>query len=146
MSRFDEQTAGQRTLAWKMHRKRAMRLHVLTCDPKLLKDLKILALFVETFCRCKHAADEKSPLRLKTHDLTHIAGREVRLCPSCAKLLTHAIVKRSHCPMSPKPWCKHCPNHCYYPTYRAQIRQVMKYSGIRLLFTGRLHYLAHLLF
>jgi len=48
--------------------------------------------------------------------------------------------------MHPKPACKHCPSHCYHPTYRAKIRQVMKFSGKKMLLGGRLDYLIHLLF
>jgi hypothetical protein len=47
--------------------------------------------------------------------------------------------------MNPKPMCKHCPSHCYAPMYRAQIRRVMKYAGIKLLMRGRVDYLLHLL-
>jgi hypothetical protein len=48
--------------------------------------------------------------------------------------------------MNPKPMCKHCPNHCYHPTYRAKIREVMQFSGRKLLLGGRVDYLLHLLF
>lgn len=114
-------------------------------SPKLEHDLKTLVLFIETFCRNKHAGLERISVRMRTHDVAAVAGHPVELCPECAKLLMHAFVKRSHCPMNPKPQCKHCPNHCYDPKYRYQIRQVMKYSGIRLFLKGRVHYLAHLL-
>jgi len=110
------------------------------------RDLKTLALFISIYCRYKHPEAEKSPVQLKTHDVQTIAGRPVNLCMSCRKLLAHAFVKRSRCPMDPKPACKHCPSHCYHPTYRAQIREVMRYSGKRLLLSGRLDYLFHLLF
>jgi hypothetical protein len=99
-------------------------------DPATRKDLKTLALFI----------------RVKTHDVTAIAGRELVLCESCRKLLAHAFVKRSHCPMHPKPACKHCPSHCYHPAYRAQIREVMRFSGRKMVLGGRLDYLFHLLF
>lgn len=113
----------------------------------LNRDLKTLALFIRIYCENKHPDQPKSPARLHTHDLQAITGRaSIELCPACSKLLMHAFVKRSHCPMNPKPACKHCPSHCYHPTYRAQIREVMKYSGRRLLLSGRLDYLFHLLF
>jgi hypothetical protein len=112
----------------------------------LTRDLKTLAVFIGIYCRGRHAAAARSPVELKTHDVAAIAGRPVELCPECRKLLTHAFVKRTHCPMHPKPQCKHCPVHCYHPTYRAQIREVMKYSGRRMVLTGRLDYLVHLLF
>lgn len=112
----------------------------------LHRDLKTLALFINLYCRYKHAESHKEDVTLKTHDLRAIAGREISLCPSCYKLLTHAFTKRQHCPMHPKPMCKHCPSHCYAPTYRDQIRDVMKFSGKKMLMAGRLDYLFHLLF
>jgi hypothetical protein len=115
-------------------------------DPALRKDLKTLALFVQVFCQHRHPEAEKSPMRLKTHDVAALAGRPIALCENCTRLLAHALTKRSHCTMDPKPMCKHCPNPCYHPNYRAQIQEVMRYSGMKLLFTGRLDYLLHLLF
>ena len=115
-------------------------------DKALRKDLKTLATFIHIYCRYKHESSAKSPVNLKTHDVTAIAGRPIPVCEDCARLLAHAFTKRTHCPMEPKPACKHCPNHCYHPTYRAQIREVMKYSGKKLLLSGRLDYLFHLLF
>ena len=113
---------------------------------KLERDQKTLARFVEVYCHGNHSADQRSTVDLKSHDVTALAGRPIELCPDCSKLLNHALVKREHCPMDPKPQCKDCPDHCYQPTYREKIRQVMRYSGPRLLLRGRLDYLAHLLF
>ena len=113
---------------------------------ELDKDLRTLALFISLYCRYRHQGDERTEVFLKTHDVAAIAGRHIQLCAQCQKLLTHAFVKRSHCPLNPKPACKHCPQHCYHPTYRAQIREVMKFSGRKMLFAGRLDYLFHLLF
>ena len=113
---------------------------------ELLRDLKTLALFIDLYCRHKHAGAERTPVDLRTHDVAAIAGKTIVLCPECTKLLAHALVKRTHCPMDPKPMCKHCPNHCYHPTYRQQIREVMKFSGRKMVFGGRLDYLFHLLF
>lgn len=113
---------------------------------ELLRDLKTLALFIDLYCRHKHAGAERAPVDLRTHDVAAIAGKTIVLCPECTKLLAHALVKRTHCPMDPKPMCKHCPNHCYHPTYRQQIREVMKFSGRKMVFGGRLDYLFHLLF
>lgn len=112
----------------------------------LRRDLKTLAMFINLYCRCKHGQEVRQEVQMKTHDLREIAGRPIILCEDCRKLLIHAYVKRSNCPMDPKPECKHCPNHCYHPTYRAQIREVMRYSGRKMLLGGRLDYLLHLLF
>lgn len=113
-------------------------------DPEIRRDLRTLARFIELHCRRRHCDSVRAPARLKTHDVTAIHGRPLLLCAECTKLLAHSFVKRSSCPMDPKPACKHCPNHCYHPKYRAQIREVMKYSGRRMLLRGRVDYLFHL--
>jgi hypothetical protein len=113
---------------------------------ELTRDLKTLALFISLYCRYKHTQVPKTIAQMKSHNVTQIAGRPVELCPECTKLLMHAFVKRTSCPMDPKPMCKHCPSHCYAPHYRARIQEVMRYSGKKMLFAGRLDYLFHLLF
>jgi len=115
-------------------------------DGETKRDLKTLARFISIYCGRRHVGRPKEVVSLKTHDVAEIAGQSVRLCPSCTRLLAHAFVKRSHCPMHPKPACKDCPSHCYHPAYRRQIQEVMRYAGIRLLLTGRLDYLLHLMF
>lgn len=110
------------------------------------RDLRTLAAFIEFYCQHRHGEADRQAASVRGFDIEQIAGHNVELCPDCGKLLTHAFVKRSTCPMDPKPACKHCPNHCYHPKYREQIQEVMKYSGRGLVMRGRLDYLMHLLF
>ena len=116
-----------------------------TVDRHLRRDLKILLKFIEVYCRHRHADRDKAVATLKTHDVSDLAGHAVSLCADCTKLLAHAFTKRSTCPLEPRPACKRCPTHCYHPAYRRQIREVMKYSGRRLVMSGRVDYLLHLL-
>jgi len=113
---------------------------------KLRRDLKTLVRFVDIYCRDHYGDDDRQPVTIKPVDLESLGVGDIKLCPACHRLLTHALVKRLHCPLDPKPACKHCEVHCYYPTYRDQIRTVMRYSGRRLVMTGRVDYLLHLLF
>ena len=116
-----------------------------TATPETLRrDLRTLALFIRIYCHAHHP--DRAPVQLKDVDLHLLTGRDIDLCPECTKLLTHAFVKRSHCPMDPKPMCKHCPNHCYHPTYRQKIQEVMQFSGKKMILSGRIDYLLHLLF
>jgi hypothetical protein len=115
-------------------------------DGELAGDLRTVARFIDVYCRYRHKRAAKEPVRLKTHDVKAIHGRPLILCGPCRKLLAHAFVKRTYCPLEPKPACKKCPSHCYAPKYRQQIREVMKYSGRRLILSGHLDYLYHLLF
>lgn len=113
---------------------------------KLRKDLRTLALFIRLYCDGQHAAEEKSIVTMRTVDVAAVHGRPVLLCAQCRKLLQYSFTMRMRCPYDPKPACKRCPAHCYAPSYRAQIRAVMRYSGRRLVLSGRLDYLIHLLF
>ncbi|WP_460594564.1 nitrous oxide-stimulated promoter family protein [Geomonas sp. Red276] len=95
---------------------------------KEANDIKVLDAFIGVYCRGRHGS------------------RKGELCPSCAELLAYARTKRSRCPLDPKPDCKHCPIHCYGKNQRAAIREVMAYSGRRLLLRGRLDLLWHYFF
>jgi hypothetical protein len=114
-------------------------------EKAMVHDLKTVARFIDVYCRFKHKNAQKSLVQLKTHDVSTIYGRELHLCRDCRKLLAHAFVKRSRCPFDPKPMCKKCPDHCYAPAYAARMREVMKFSGRKLVLSGRLDYLLHLL-
>ena len=91
------------------------------------KDQHILEQFVRIYCGGKH----------KTHN--------GKLCADCDDLLSYSLQRLQRCPQDPKPACKHCEIHCYKPVYREKIRDVMRYSGKRLLLHGRLDLLWHYL-
>jgi hypothetical protein len=113
-------------------------------SPEVKKDLRMLATFVSMYCRGNgHAGRE--PLTLKNIDTIELSTRMLFLCPGCSKLLHHGLIKRSHCPQNPKPNCSDCPSPCYDKSYRMKIREVMRYSGWRLLVRGRVDFLFHLL-
>ena len=92
------------------------------------KDSYILKQFVGIYCRGEHNT------------------RKDKLCSDCQELLTYALKRLERCPYDPKPACKHCEVHCYKPAYREKIREVMRYSGKRLIRHGRLDLLYHYLF
>lgn len=57
------------------------------------------------------------------------------LCPECAVLQDYAFARLDSCPFGPeKPKCSKCPIHCYKPTMRTAIRNVMRVAGPRMLF------------
>ena len=63
----------------------------------------------------------------------HRSGKE--LCPECAKLKTYALERCDKCPfMETKTFCSNCKVHCYKPEMREKIRQVMAFSGPRMIF------------
>jgi hypothetical protein len=115
-------------------------------EHKLRRDLKVLISFITLYCRGLHRDAGKAPFELARYPVPWGKTDPPQLCAECRKLLAHAIVKRTHCPLDPKPACKKCPVQCYSPAYRAKMREVMRYSGRKLVLTGRLDYLWHLLF
>ena len=62
-------------------------------------------------------------------------GTTDELCDECAELLDYALTRVDKCPfMETKTFCSNCKVHCYKPSMREKIRQVMRFSGPRMLF------------
>ncbi|MFA5514929.1 MAG: nitrous oxide-stimulated promoter family protein [Desulfuromonadales bacterium] len=108
------------------------------------KDLRVLAWFTAVFCRARHSG-EKLPLPANA-DLATIGLERYRCCTECREFLAYAIARRRKCPLDPKPTCKHCHVHCYRPGHREKVKEIMRFSGRRLLLRGRLDLLWHYLF
>lgn len=106
------------------------------------KDLKVLALFTSVYCTAHH--DQQTPLHELPAELGSLA--HYRCCEQCQQFLRYAIERRLRCPLQPKPACKQCPVHCYRPGHRERVREIMRYSGRRLIRRGRLDLLWHFLF
>jgi len=86
-------------------------------------DIRLIERMLAVYCRDKHGGPG--------------------LCPACAALLIYAVDRLLHCPRDPKPACKACPVHCYAPEQRARIKEVMRYSGPRMLLRHPLLTLKH---
>ncbi len=110
-----------------------------TCAQK--KDLKVLVSFVRFFCRAKHSDRPRVAVAAPG-----VLSGDTQLCAECAGLVTYALEKRRKCPLDPKPSCKNCHIHCYSKEHRALIREIMAYSGRRMIMRGRLDYLWHYFF
>lgn len=71
---------------------------------------------------------------------------EAVLCPECQELLDYAVNRLQKCPYQQnKTTCAKCPTHCYKPEMRERIKQVMRFSGARMLFAHPLLAILHLL-
>lgn len=67
-----------------------------------------------------------------------------KLCQQCLELKNYAIEKTNHCPfMETKTFCSNCKVHCYKPEMRERIREVMRYSGPRMIFTHPITAIKH---
>ena len=68
------------------------------------------------------------------------------LCPDCAALEAYARQRSDKCPfMETKTFCSNCRVHCYKPEMRERIRQVMRFSGPRMLFYHPVMALRHVI-
>lgn len=57
------------------------------------------------------------------------------LCPECEQLIEYAKKRLTHCRYGEnKKACRRCLTHCYNPDMRQRIREVMRYSGPRMIF------------
>lgn len=79
-------------------------------------ELKVVKIMIEVYCKKKH----------KTKN---------GLCEECKELLDYATIRLSKCPFKDeKTFCSNCKIHCYKPEMRTKIKEVMRFSGPRMLF------------
>lgn len=79
------------------------------------REIKTVSLMISLYCRKKH----------------NIKG----LCPECQRLKNYAVQRSEKCPfMETKTFCSNCKVHCYKPDMREKIRDVMRFSGPRMIF------------
>ncbi|MGN1156691.1 MAG: nitrous oxide-stimulated promoter family protein [Agathobacter sp.] len=84
-------------------------------DSKREREIKAVALMIQIYCKKKHGTK--------------------KLCPECAQLLQYATERSEKCPfMETKTFCSNCKVHCYKPDMREKIREVMRFSGPRMMF------------
>ena len=56
------------------------------------------------------------------------------LCEECKALLEYSKKRSERCPfMETKTFCNNCTVHCYSPEMKEKIRNVMRFSGPRIL-------------
>lgn len=68
------------------------------------------------------------------------------LCSGCQELLQYAHARLDRCPFGEKKSsCKKCTVHCYKPAMREQMKQVMRFSGPRMLLYAPCEAIRHLL-
>lgn len=66
------------------------------------------------------------------------------LCADCDELYSYAKKRIENCPMmETKTFCSQCKIHCYKPDMRQKIRDVMRFSGPRMLFHHPLLTISH---
>ena len=77
---------------------------------------KIVALMIRLYCKKKH-------------------GTKKELCAECQALCDYAMLRSDKCPfMETKTFCSNCKVHCYKADMREKVREVMRFSGPRMIF------------
>ena len=80
------------------------------------KEKELVSQMIALYCKKKH-------------------GGRNGLCPECAELDSYARQRSDKCPfMETKTFCSNCKVHCYKPVMREKIREVMRFSGPRMIF------------
>lgn len=70
--------------------------------------------------------------------------RTKETCEECKKLIEYAKLRSEKCPfMENKTFCSNCKVHCYKPDMRTRIKDVMKFSGPRMLLTHPIMAISH---
>jgi hypothetical protein len=106
---------------------------------RLAREEKTIAAMIALYCRDHHAGD---PVAAGPPAAGSADGG---LCPDCAELLDYARFRLERCRYgAEKPTCAKCETHCYKPALRERVREVMRYSGPRMLRRHPVLAVAHL--
>jgi hypothetical protein len=95
---------------------------------RIARERKTIRVMIGMYCRDHHGKDA--------------AG----MCRGCRELHDFAMFRIDKCPFrSGKPTCVNCPIHCYQPAMRQRVREIMRYSGPRMLRRHPILAILHLL-
>jgi len=92
---------------------------------RLGREKRTVAAMIALYCRARH-------------------GSTGALCSSCEELRTYAELRIDRCRFhAAKPVCARCAVHCYSSERRERIREVMRFSGPRMMLHHPLLALLH---
>ena len=92
---------------------------------KIEEERKVVELMIKLYCKKKHKNKE--------------------LCNDCNELLEYVNLRLNKCPFGDqKTFCSNCKIHCYKPIMREKIKEVMRFSGPRMLFYHPIIAIKHL--
>lgn len=90
------------------------------------KEKRLIPVMIGMYCRHRHHP------------------KKGELCPECQQLCDYALFRLDKCPFKVnKRFCSFCRIHCYVPEKRAQIKEVMRFAGPRMVFTHPLFAFKH---
>lgn len=93
---------------------------------RIEKEKNIVEAMVKLYCRKNH-------------------GYKNELCKECSEILKYAHTRLKYCKFgNEKTSCSKCTIHCYKPEMKLKIKEVMKFSGPRLLFYHPYEFIRHI--
>jgi len=95
----------------------------------------------------KNSIDIEKITVTKMIDLYCLHNHEnIETCDECRALKSYSSNKLDKCIYrNNKPACRKCPVHCYAPNQRDKIKEIMRFSGPRLILTNPILSLIHVL-
>ena len=123
------------------------RLHHAHCGPHLLgREREDELMAAKTPAQKREQEKQTVGLMIELYCHGHHGTRGHALCPECEALRSYADARVDHCPhMETKTFCSACKTHCYKPQMREAIRQVMRWSGPRMIFHHPVLAIRHLI-
>jgi hypothetical protein len=82
---------------------------------RIKREKKTIDVMVQIYCRDIHKGSSER-------------------CSECRELTDYALTRLDRCPFQEgKPTCSKCTVHCFRSEMRSKVREVMRYSGPRML-------------
>ena len=95
---------------------------------RIQREKKIIKVMINIYCRKKHKS------------------KKGEFCTECNELLEYAHKRLDFCKFGDnKSTCGKCTIHCYKKDMRAKVKDVMKFSGWRLIIYNPLELIRHML-
>jgi hypothetical protein len=95
--------------------------------PNIQREKHTISVMIYLYCHKKH------------HTLYN------QLCDECNELLQYAMQRLTLCRFGEeKTTCERCPKHCYRKDYKQNIKQVMRFSGPRMIIHHPIMAIRHL--
>jgi hypothetical protein len=93
---------------------------------KTYREKRTISAMIDIYCREQHHKDT--------------------LCEECQELLDYAQLRIDRCMFGQdKPACKVCPVHCYSPKMREKVKEIMKFSGPKMIYKHPVMAIMHIM-
>lgn len=102
-------------------------------EQKRMREKEMISQMIYLYCRKNHGCSQnRECFQNRNCPQNRDPGR--KLCPECRELDAYARQRSDKCPfMETKTFCSNCQVHCYRPDMREKIREVMRFSGPRMI-------------